>query len=174
MLLPNQKRLWSNWAKAGRQMFTSVRDEGARSCLRCTDGNGKTQQPHCCAGKTERGTWELGLIPDRKDTVKRTNRGFALHEFTDRNGVKCSVQKSSIATEDCIWLGCNEIGLRRFEPGKGWSDVPLQQDHPFGITHSANTLQGTQPTPNSTRPGLGSTTVKSCVSQRMPSGCGIS
>ena len=29
------------------------------------------------------------------------------HNFTDRNGVECSLQKSSIATEDAIWLGCD-------------------------------------------------------------------
>lgn len=40
--------------------------------------------------------------------VKRTSRGFSLIEFTDRNGEKCSLQKSSIATEDCIWLGSDE------------------------------------------------------------------
>ena len=70
--------------------------------------------------------------------MKHTSRGFAIHEFTDRNGNKCSVQKSSIATEDCIWMGCDEIGLKRFEPGRGWSNVELQQDHPNGVTHIAN------------------------------------
>jgi hypothetical protein len=73
-------------------------------------------------------------------TANHTERGFARQEFTDRNGVECSIQKSSLATEDCIWLGSNEIGLKRFDPNNGgWSDVPLQQDHPFGVTHIANT-----------------------------------
>lgn len=39
-----------------------------------------------------------------------TNRGFHVAEFADHNGVKCSLQESSLATEACIWLGCNEIG----------------------------------------------------------------
>lgn len=34
-----------------------------------------------------------------------TNRGFTLIEFEDRNGIACSLQDSSIATEPCIWLG---------------------------------------------------------------------
>ncbi|HBO4749107.1 TPA: hypothetical protein L4V19_002220 [Pseudomonas aeruginosa] len=34
-----------------------------------------------------------------------TNRGFALYQFTDRSGAKCSLQKSSLAFEDAIWLG---------------------------------------------------------------------
>lgn len=47
-------------------------------------------------------------------------------------------QKSSIATEDCIWLGAREIGLKRFVPyAGGWSDVDLEHD-PHGITHVAN------------------------------------
>lgn len=41
--------------------------------------------------------------------IKKTERGFALAEFVDRYGAKCSLQKSSLATEDCIWLGVNEI-----------------------------------------------------------------
>jgi len=34
-----------------------------------------------------------------------TQRGFSIKEFTDRYGAKCSIQKSSLAFEDCIWLG---------------------------------------------------------------------
>ena len=34
-----------------------------------------------------------------------TNRGFGRGEFSDRYNQKCSIQKSSLATEDCIWLG---------------------------------------------------------------------
>ncbi|MBM9931858.1 hypothetical protein JTL83_06820 [Pseudomonas aeruginosa] len=34
-----------------------------------------------------------------------TNRGFARYQFTDRSGAKCSLQKSSLAFEDAIWLG---------------------------------------------------------------------
>lgn len=57
--------------------------------------------------------------------MKYTERGFALHSFTDRNGITCSLQESSLATEDAIWLGATEIGLKRFEPFIGWSDVVL-------------------------------------------------
>lgn len=34
-----------------------------------------------------------------------TDRGFTRAEFTDRYGVKCSIQESSLATEKAIWLG---------------------------------------------------------------------
>lgn len=39
------------------------------------------------------------------DKLSKTVRGFALGKFTDRNREACSIQQSSIATEDCIWLG---------------------------------------------------------------------
>jgi hypothetical protein len=42
-------------------------------------------------------------VPD--PTLTRTERGFALLQFTDRSGESCSLQKSSAAEEDCIWLG---------------------------------------------------------------------
>ena len=59
--------------------------------------------------------------------MKHTNRGFAFDNFNDYNGVKCSIQKSSIATEDCIWLGAEQIGLKHFKAYEGWKDVELVQ-----------------------------------------------
>jgi len=40
-------------------------------------------------------------------SLRNTDRGFARGEFIDRYGEKCSIQKSSLAGEDCIWLGCD-------------------------------------------------------------------
>lgn len=40
--------------------------------------------------------------------LEPTLRGFLRSEFIDRYGNKCSLQKSSLATEDCIWLGVHE------------------------------------------------------------------
>lgn len=37
-----------------------------------------------------------------------TNRGFRHIEFEDRYDQKCSVQKSSLAFEDAIWLGIED------------------------------------------------------------------
>lgn len=34
-----------------------------------------------------------------------TERGFTKGEFRDKYGLECRIQKSSLATEDCIWLG---------------------------------------------------------------------
>jgi hypothetical protein len=36
------------------------------------------------------------------------NRGFQRADFKDRNGEECSMAASSIATEECVWLGQNE------------------------------------------------------------------
>ena len=71
-------------------------------------------------------------------SMSHTKRGFALLKFTDRRGTICSLQKSSFAMTDCVWLGCDEIGLKRFEPGIGWSDVHLT-NIPNGPSYIANT-----------------------------------
>ena len=36
-----------------------------------------------------------------------TERGFAVGAFEDYYGNECSIQKSSLATEDAIWVGVN-------------------------------------------------------------------
>lgn len=37
--------------------------------------------------------------------VKKNDRGFRLVEFIDFYGIPCSIQESSLATEQAIWLG---------------------------------------------------------------------
>lgn len=37
--------------------------------------------------------------------LNKTERGFSVLEFFDRYGEHCSLQKSSLATEDAIWFG---------------------------------------------------------------------
>jgi len=37
--------------------------------------------------------------------VTKTSRGFSVIEFKDRYGVECTIQKSSLATEEAIWFG---------------------------------------------------------------------
>lgn len=41
----------------------------------------------------------------------RTNRGFARYDFEDLYGEACSLQASSLATDDAIWFGCNETKI---------------------------------------------------------------
>ncbi len=40
--------------------------------------------------------------------IEANQRGFSLGEFKDQYGFECSIQKSSIATKDCIWLGIDD------------------------------------------------------------------
>ena len=47
--------------------------------------------------------------------MKKTSRGFSYHEFNDLYGTKCSLQKSSLATDDAIWFGCDDTKLTVFE-----------------------------------------------------------
>ena len=44
-----------------------------------------------------------------------TQRGFAVIEFVDRYNSKCSLQKSSLATENAIWLGVDDTKFTIFE-----------------------------------------------------------
>jgi len=55
-----------------------------------------------------------------KINFKRTQRGFRYVEFIDHNDVECRLQKSSIADDDAIWLGCNDANPRVFIPGDSW------------------------------------------------------
>lgn len=58
----------------------------------------------------------------------KTIRGFDIINFIDSKGVECSIQKSSQADDDYIWLGANKIGLKRFIAGRGWEDIELTQN----------------------------------------------
>lgn len=69
--------------------------------------------------------------------LKITERGFGIYEFTDRYGCKCSLQKSSLATEDAIWLGSNDLNIKEFIAYKGWIprpefDVHTMEHHYIG------------------------------------------
>ena len=71
------------------------------------------------------------LVSRAELTETKTGRGFARVEFRDSHGVACSIQKSSLATEDAIWIGADDLGLKRF-PGDctGWHDVDLSEIFP--------------------------------------------
>lgn len=40
--------------------------------------------------------------------ITNTQRGFDIAKFNDRYGDECSLQKSSLATEDAIWFGISD------------------------------------------------------------------
>ena len=56
-----------------------------------------------------------------------TNRGFKLGEFTDRYGIKCSIQKSSLASEDAIWFGVDDVSPK-IMTNKGWEDFEIPKE----------------------------------------------
>lgn len=45
----------------------------------------------------------------------KTTRGFTYFSFNDRYDVPCSIQKSSLATEDAIWFGISDFKNQIFE-----------------------------------------------------------
>ena len=69
----------------------------------------------------------------------KTGRGFAIINFEDQYGASCSLQKSSIATEDTVWLGPNDPNLQvmaskakelgiNTEATAGWIPYPVPDD----------------------------------------------
>lgn len=52
----------------------------------------------------------------------RNNRGFERLDFKDRYAVDCSIQQSSLATEQALWLGVDDI-------------YPANFDSPYGRMH---------------------------------------
>jgi hypothetical protein len=57
--------------------------------------------------------------------ITSTERGFSIVDFTDAYGDKCSLQKSSSAESDKIWLGLNKPILSSLVIGEGWKDFQL-------------------------------------------------
>jgi len=65
--------------------------------------------------------------------LKTTHRGFPYVEFEDKYNHKCSLQKSSLAFEDCIWLGVDDpepkiLASQTKEGGNGWVPYPIPSD----------------------------------------------
>ncbi len=71
--------------------------------------------------------------------IKRNGRNFPYAEFKDRYNNVCSIQKSSLAFEDCIWLGvdnpnpqimasqANHFGVDTDET-TGWVKYPIPNE----------------------------------------------
>ena len=60
--------------------------------------------------------------------IQKTHRGFKYTKFIDHYGYQCSIQKSSLATEDCIWLGCDNPKVKILVQNLGWQDIQLPED----------------------------------------------
>ena len=74
-----------------------------------------------------------------KITTGKTHRGFELGQFKDLYGKSCSIQKSSLATDDAIWFGINDAEPRIMashaealgvdtDKTTGWIPYPLHKD----------------------------------------------
>jgi len=78
-----------------------------------------------------------------KIKIERNERNFEIGKFIDRYGHECSIQKSSLATEDCIWLGIDDaepqirssdairMGLRQRtfdENDNGWVNFKIPKE----------------------------------------------
>lgn len=71
---------------------------------------------------------------------KRTDRNFAVVEFTDHYGVECSLQESSLASDEAVWLGPDKpnprilvsdavrLGLPTNGEHCGWVDYTMPKE----------------------------------------------
>jgi len=70
---------------------------------------------------------------------QKTHRGFDYSEFSDLYGAKCSIQKSSLATDDAVWFGIDNadpqvLASRAASHGvsttkqTGWVPYPIPED----------------------------------------------
>jgi hypothetical protein len=64
---------------------------------------------------------------------KKSKRGFILYEFLDRYDISCSIQKSSMATENAIWFKVDypspKVMASKIIPGgAGWAKYPIPDD----------------------------------------------
>lgn len=72
--------------------------------------------------------------------ITTTGRGFRIIRFPEKNGNICTMQKSSAAMVDAIWLGSETIGIKKFTPGEtDWQDL-TEFDEPAndGVSYIAN------------------------------------
>ena len=72
--------------------------------------------------------------------TRKTERGFGIGEFVDRYGAKCSIQKSSLATQDAIWFGVDDpnpqimvydadrLGIPTDGASNGWIKYEIPQE----------------------------------------------
>lgn len=66
-----------------------------------------------------------------KMAPNKTSRGFTIYHFTDYNDNPCSLQESSLATDDGIWLGVDDPKPKVLMPKEGWVDYPIPPNVSF-------------------------------------------
>jgi hypothetical protein len=57
----------------------------------------------------------------------KTDRGFDVIEFRDRGNRECTIQGSSLATDNAIWFGINDADPRIMVKGKGFEPVDFPE-----------------------------------------------
>ena len=68
--------------------------------------------------------------------INKSQRGFGIGEFKDLNSQKCSIQQSSLATEDAIWLGIDNPDLTIFEDDSHGRYINTQMPNNFSPASS--------------------------------------
>jgi hypothetical protein len=59
--------------------------------------------------------------------MKKTERGFSFSKFIDDYGIECSIQKSSNAEKNAIWLGVDNVKPEKMTP-YGWQKFEMPRE----------------------------------------------
>jgi len=94
----------------GNKTVDLLIDAGSRQVTAVEEGDydedwGSTWKIQTVRGEVTVFEQDLSPIPNLEPGT--TSRGFGRREFEDMYGSTCSIQDSSLATDDCIWLGVN-------------------------------------------------------------------
>lgn len=60
--------------------------------------------------------------------INRTQRGFRILSFKDAYNIDCSLQESSLATTNAIWLGCDEAEPKVLINGR-WENLSMPEEY---------------------------------------------
>ena len=65
--------------------------------------------------------------------LKQTSRGFDYSKFNDGYGLECSIQKSSSAMDDYIWLGIDKPKLTVFQDASKGKYIEMEMPENFSV-----------------------------------------
>ena len=71
--------------------------------------------------------WLEEYTDDTAMHLKFTEHGYPYYRFRDRYDADCVIQKSSLATENVIWMGIEKAEAKIFVQGYGWIGYPLHE-----------------------------------------------
>jgi len=113
----------------GNEMATDLAADHQRQIDEWQEGNCKSSEPASVEVMAGYSLAAHGFPVN----MGETQRGFASGEFRDRYEKECSIQKSSLAGDDCIWFGIDDptpqiMASDTPEGGSGWVEFKIPKE----------------------------------------------